>query len=158
MSTSTKPDDEVRRLFQKYVPEVASGIVELVSIAREVGDRVLVAVRSHHPSVHAVSACVGTRGDHPKNIMRELRGEKISIVLWNESPESFILSALAPYGPTAVRVRTPKITLDAGAHVAHVEVAQETLAYFSEQTGSRVRLAARLVGWDIRFVSRDDHC
>lgn len=153
MNTSTNPDDEIRRLFNKHVPEVASGTVELVSIAREVGHRVLVAVRSRDSSVDPVSACVGTRGVHPRNIMRELGGEKISIVLWSESPKSFVLHTLAPYGPATLQ--TPKVTLDAGAHIAYVEVAPETLAYFSEQGDSRVRLASRLVGWDIHLVSRD---
>ncbi len=153
MNTARNPDDEIRRLFEKHVPEVASGTVELVSVAREVGDRVLVAVRSHDPSIHPVSACVGKGGVHLKNIVREL-GEKVGIVLWSETPESFVLNALAPFGPSAVR--TPKVTLDIGARVACVDVGPEMLAYFSEQAGSRVRLASRLVGWDIRVVPHDE--
>jgi N utilization substance protein A len=153
MITSTNPEDEIRHLFNKHVPEVASGTVELVCIARDVGHRVFVAVRSRNSSVDPVSACVGARGVHPKNIMRELCGEKVSIVLWSESPERLVFHALAPYGPAAVQ--TPKVTLDAGAHIAYVEVAPATLAYFSEQGDSRVRLASRLVGWDIRLVSRE---
>ena len=102
MNTAPDSDDEIRRLFAKHVPEVASGTVELVSIAREMGDQVLVAVRSHDPSLHPVSACVGKGGVHPKSIMRELGGEKVCIVLWSESPESFILNAL----PRSVRQRS----------------------------------------------------
>jgi transcription termination/antitermination protein NusA len=153
MNASTNPGDQIRRLFQKHVPEVASGAVELVSIVRDVGDRVLVAVRSHDPSIHPVSACLGKGGMHPKNIMRELDGEKVGIVLWSESPETLVLHALAPYGPAAAQ--TPKVTLDVGAHIAHIEVAPETFAYFSEQGASRVRLASRLVGWDIRLISHN---
>jgi transcription termination/antitermination protein NusA len=154
MITSENPNDEIRRLFQKHVPEVASGTVELVSVAREVGDRVMVAVRSHDPSIHPVSACVGERGTRPKNIMRELGGEKVSIVLWSESPEDFIVSALCPLGPKDERVPTPKVRLDAETHVANVEVSPNTLAHFSEGGVSRVRLASRLVGWDIHLCVR----
>lgn len=152
MNTARNPDDEIRRLIAKHVPEVASGAVELVSVAREVGDRVEVAVRSHDSSIHPVSACVGKGGVHLKNIVREL-GEKVGIVLWSEKTESFVVNALAPFGPSAFR--TPKVTLDIGTRVACVEVSPETLAHFSEQGGSRVQLASRLVGWDIRIVPQD---
>jgi N utilization substance protein A len=152
MSIPSEPIGEVRQLFQKYVPEVASGVVELVSIARESGKRVAVAVRSLDAEIHPVSVL---RPDHLKSISRELGGEKIGIVLWTESPESFILHALAPYGPAAVR--TPKVTLDARARQARVEVDRETLAYFSAEDGTRVRLASRLVGWEIQLVCHDQN-
>lgn len=155
MNEPANPEDEVQRLFQKHVLEVAAGIIELVSIAREVGDRVLVAVRSNDPSIHAVSACVGAGGEHPRNIMRELGGERVGIVLWSASPEDFILGALAPHGPAGVIVQTPKISLDVESRTAHVEVDQETLTFLWEQSGSRVRLAARLVSWDIGIVSNE---
>ena len=61
----------------------------------------------------------------------------------------------APFGPSAIR--TPKVGLDIGARVARVEVGPEALAHFSEQSGSRVRLASRLVGWDVRIVPHDDN-
>jgi len=155
MKASQNPADEIRHLFQKHVPEVASGVVELVSIAREVGDRVIVAVRSHDSSIHPVSACVGKHGTHPKNIMRELGGEKVIIVLWSESPERFLLNVVAIFNPAAGRRRTPKVTLDAATHIAQVEVTPETLAYLSEQGEARVRLVSRLVGWDIHLLSHD---
>src|SRR5262245_48499338 len=110
MNSSSDPNGEIRQLFHKHVPEVAAGIVELVSIAREPGKEVMVAVRSNDNAINAVGACVGRRGVHPKNICRELGGEKVSIVLWSESSETFILNALAPYGPNATGI--PKIVLD----------------------------------------------
>ncbi len=152
MSRPENSDDAIRRLFEKHVPEVASGVVEIVAVVRDLGDRALVAVRSHDPSVHPVSACVGERRIQPKNIVRELQGEKVSIVLWSEKPESFILNALAPLGPGPVR--TPKVTLDAASQVARVHVTPETLAYFSQQPQSGLHLASKLVGWDIRLVQQ----
>jgi N utilization substance protein A len=152
MSTPETSDDDIRRLFEKHVPEVASGGGEIVAIAREPGDRVLVAVRSHDPAVHPVSACVGERGIHPKSIVRELHGEKVGIVLWSEKPENFILSALAPFGSGPVQ--TPRITLDPTSHVALVQVTAETLAYFSQQPPARLWLASKLVGWDIRLIQQ----
>lgn len=144
MNISAQPDADVRHLFQKYVPEVAAGVVELVSIARESGKLVMVAVRSVDSRIHPVSVI----SYHVKNIARDL-SEKISVVLWTESPESFILHAL-PYGPA--RVQAPKVTLDAAAHRARVDVDRETLAYFSAQDDTRLRLVSRLVGWDVQVV------
>ncbi len=153
MSAPKNPDDDIiRRLFEKHVPEVASGVVEIVAVARDVGDHALVAVRSRDRSVHAVSACVGACGVHPKNIVRELHGEKVTIVLWSEEAESFVLNALAPFGSGAVQ--TPKVALDSTSHVARVYAAPETLAYFSQQPQSRLKLASELVGWDIKLVQQ----
>jgi N utilization substance protein A len=152
MSAPKSSDDDIRRLFEKHVPEVTSGVVEIVAVARDVGDRALVAVRSHDLSVHAVSACVGERGIHPKNIARELHGEKVSIVLWSEKPEGFILNALVPFGSGVVQ--TPTVTLDYTSHVARVQVTPETLSYFSQQPQSRLQLASKLVGWDIRLIQQ----
>lgn len=153
MSISAQPDANVRHIFQKHVPEVAAGVVELVSIARDSGKLVMVAVRSVDTRIHPVSVI----SYHFKNISREL-GEKMSVVLWSESSESFILHALAPLGPVRSapfgpgRVRAPKVKFDAAAHQARVEVDRETFAYFSAQDDTRLRLASRLVGWDIQLV------
>lgn len=153
MSTPSHPSEEIRQLFRKHVTEVAAGVVEVMSVARKVGDRVLVAVRSNDHAVDPVSVCVGKGGIHPKSMVRELGGEKLTIVLWSESPESFVLHAIGSLGTSAVR--TPKVTLDAPAHRAKVEVGRETLAYFATQDGSRLRLASQLVGWDIQIVSSE---
>lgn len=154
MSDSSHPNDEVQQLFRKHVPEVAAGIVELVAVARESG-RLMVAVRSRDSSVHPVTACVGVRGVRPKSISRELGGEKVSIVLWSESPENFVLHSLSPYGPAAVRM--PKVALDTATHQAKVEVDRETLAYFTGEHAVHLRLASQLVGWDIQLVCHDQN-
>jgi N utilization substance protein A len=143
MTLSQHSNEEVRQLFERHVPEVAAGSVEIVSVARESG-RLMVAVRSHDSSVHAV-ACVGTKRTL-NSILREWGGGKVDIVLWSESLESFILNALAPFG------RAP-VTLDAAKHQARVEVKPEKLTNFSGKHASQVRLASKLVGWDIQLVA-----
>jgi transcription termination/antitermination protein NusA len=145
MTSSTA---QLRQLFEKQVSEVVAGTVEIVSIVRESG-RLMAAVRSHDSSVHPV-ACVGTQRTLT-SISRELGDEKVAIVLWSESLENFILNALTPFGTG--RVKTPRVTLDAAMHQARVEVSAETLAYFSGEHALRVRLASKLVGWDIRLVA-----
>lgn len=76
-------------------------------------------------------------------------------MLWSESPENFILAALAPYGPAAVSM--PKVALDAVAHLARVEVDLGTMTHFAGEGGSRVRLASKLVGWEIQLVCREQN-
>jgi transcription antitermination factor NusA-like protein len=111
----------------------------------------MVGVRSEDSRIHPVSVV----SYHLKNISREL-AERVSVVLWTESPESFILHALpcptrsAPLGPN--RARAPKVTLDAAAHRARVEVDRETFANFSAQDDTHLRLVSRLVGWDVQVV------
>ena len=85
MSIPSQPNEEIERLFQKHVPEVAGGAIELVSIAREVGKRVVVTVRSRDNTVHPVSLI----SSHLKAICRDL-GEKVIVVLWGESLERFL--------------------------------------------------------------------
>jgi transcription termination/antitermination protein NusA len=152
MSISLQSNEDIRHLFCKHVPEVAAGKLELVSIARECGKQLVVAVRSLDSSVHPVSVL---RPVHLKSISRELGGERISVVLWSESPANFILHALAPYGPSGVRM--PRVTLDAGAQQARVEVGRETLAYFFGEHETQLRLASALVGWDIQLVCHEQN-
>ena len=151
MSDSLHSPEEVRQLFHKHVPNVAAGIIELVAIVCDPG-RVTVAVRFHDREVDTVAACSGVRGLYARSISREL-GSKITIVLWSESPESFILHALGSLGPSAVN--TPRVTLEPATHQARVHVDQETLSCFDGDQGLRVSIASRLVGWDIRLVPRD---
>jgi len=153
MSSSSHSDEQLRQLFREHVREVAAGFVELVALARGSG-RLIVAVRSNDDRIHPVSACGGLRGIYMKTISRELGGEKLNIVLWSESLESFILAAIAPYGPTAIK--TPKVTLDAAAHQAKVDVNRDTFTYFAGQ-GERLRLASKLVGWDIQLICHEQN-
>ena len=94
--------DLVRRLFEQEVAEVKDGVIEIMSIAREPGSRTKIAVRTNDPNVDPIGACVGNNGSRVNNIVDELRGEKIDIVVWDENPGNFIQNALSPANVVAV--------------------------------------------------------
>src|SRR3954470_20767436 len=148
--SGSQHDEEVRSAFRRHVPEVAAGVVELVSIAREAGRYVMVTVRSHASDVHPVSVCTGPRA---KSIMAELAGDKVTILLWSESVAELIMHTMLP-GQMG-RSRTPKVTLDAETHQAQVQVEPETFERMIASDGLLLRLASRLVGWDIKLFSYD---
>lgn len=147
--SESKYNEEVRSAFRKHVPEHAAGVIELVSIAREPGRYVMVTVRSHDSEVHPVSACVGKAGERVKRIVEELGGEKATILLWTESVSELIMHAMA--SGRMGRSRTPNVSLDASAHQARVQVEPETLERMTSNDGLLLRLASRLVGWDIKL-------
>ena len=142
MSTPSNDNDEIRRLFTEYVPEVAIGVVEIKSIARERGKRSIVAVHSSRSSVCPVGSCVGPNGVRAKTMIRQLPGEKLDIVRWSESIEEFIRNALAP-------AKVERIVLDAAAHRATLHASREYLALIDGRQGARRELVSKLVGWHI---------
>jgi len=136
----------VKRLFEMEVPEIADGLVEVKSIAREAGDRTKLAVWCSEQSLDPVGACVGVRGERVKTIVRELRGEKIDIVRWHVEPELFITNALSP-----AKVLSVKCNPDTKEAVVLVPDDQLSLAIGKK--GQNVRLAAKLTGWHIDITS-----
>src|ERR1051325_10452498 len=88
--------DEVRQLFHEYVPEVANGVIKIKGIARAPGKRVIVAVWSSDEQIDPVASCMGQRGIRVKTIVQTLSGEKIDIVRWSDSMESFLINCLCP--------------------------------------------------------------
>lgn len=138
----------VKKLFELEVPEILEGIVEIKSIAREAGERTKVAVFSKDDKVDCVGACVGIRGSRVKNIIEELRGEKIDIVRWNEDIREFIKAGLSP----AV---VSRIDLDRDHKRVRVLVADDQLSLAIGKKGQNVRLASKLIGWEIDIRSRE---
>jgi N utilization substance protein A len=145
----------LRRLFELEIPEVFSGAVELKSIAREAGFRSKVAVTRHQEGIDPVGCCVGLRGIRIQNIVNELNGEKIDVVLWDPSPAIFIANALSPAQVIAV-------TLNEGEKVAKVVIPDKQLSLAIGKEGQNVRLAVKLTEWriDIKSASVADtgHC
>lgn len=139
----------VKKLFELEVPEIHDHIVEIKAVAREVGSRTKIAVLSHDTKVDCVGSCVGMRGQRVKNIVREVGGEKIDIVRWNEDPEAYIRSALSPSELSEIR-------LNREAKSAEIFVAEDQLSLAIGKKGQNVRLASKLVGWtlDIRSTSQ----
>ncbi|MDR0445531.1 MAG: transcription termination factor NusA [Oscillospiraceae bacterium] len=132
----------VRRLFELEVPEIAEGVVEIKSIAREAGSRTKIAVLSNDPEVEPIGACVGPRGTRVNAIVDELGGEKIDIVEYSDVMEKYVSSALAPSDVVSV-------TLLDGAKSCRALVPDSQLSLAIGKEGQNVRLAARLTGFKI---------
>lgn len=143
----TRPDEieEVRRLFHKHVPQVASGVIEIKGIARERGQRTIISVYSTDSSVDPVACCVGERGIRVKAVVQELSGEKIDIVRWSDSLEEFIRNLLTP-------ARVERIILDEAKHRATIHASSDQRSLIIGRHGSRLEMMARLAGLDIRVV------
>lgn len=142
--------DFIRRLFEQEVPEVAEGIIEIKSLAREAGYRTKIAVDSIDDKVDPVGACVGVRGSRIKNIVDELGGEKIDIIKWSDSSHNLIANALAP-----AKVSEIAMCFELGR--ATVVVTEDQLSLAIGKHGQNVRLAARLTGWDIDILTPDEY-
>jgi len=140
--------DFIRRLFELEVPEMADGIVEIRAIARDAGHRTKIAVASGDPNVDPVGACVGARGSRVRQVVNELRGEKVDIVEWRDDVRQFIAEALSP-----AKVR--QVILDEEERQAVVVVPDHQLSLAIGKEGQNARLAARLSGYrvDIRSES-----
>lgn len=145
---SRRHEGLVRKLFDLEVPEIGEGIVEIKAIARDAGERTKVAVVSKDDKIDCVGACVGIRGSRVKNIIEELRGEKIDIVRWSEDTKEFIKQALQP----AV---ISMIELNRHERRAKVLVPADQLSLAIGKRGQNVRLASKLVAWEIDVRSRE---
>src|SRR5436190_14620712 len=138
------------RLFEMEVPEIYDGTVVIKSAVREPGDRAKIAVMSNERDVDPVGACVGMKGSRVQSIIRELRGEKIDIIEWSEDPAIFAANALSPAKVSKVTV------LDFENKKLQVTVENEQQSLAIGKRGQNVRLAARLVGWDIDIRSEEE--
>ena len=145
---SRKHEGLVKKMFNLEVPEIGQGVVEIKGIARSAGERTKIAVFSKDEKVDCVGACVGIRGSRVKNIIEELRGEKIDIVRWSDDIKEFIKAALSP-------AIISMIDLDRENKKAKVLVAADQLSLSIGKKGQNVRLASKLVGWDIDVRSKE---
>jgi len=141
--------DFVRRLFELEIPEIADQIITIRALAREAGYRSKVAVSSIDSKVDAVGACVGVRGTRIKNIVDELGGERIDIVRWNESLQVLIPNALQP-------AEIDEVMLCQLLGRAIVLVREDQLSLAIGRRGQNVRLASKLVGWDIEIMTSEE--
>ena len=136
----------VKRLFELEVPEIADGIVEIRACAREPGHRTKIAVASNDPNVDPVGACVGARGARVRQVVNELRGEKIDIVPYNDDLSEYVTKSLSP--ARIKEVRPNEVTGDCDVIVPDYQL---SLAIGKE--GQNARLASRLTGWGINIKS-----
>jgi len=141
--------DLLKRLFEMEVPEIYDDTVVIKSAVREPGDRAKIAVASNEKDVDPVGACVGMKGSRVQSIIKELRGEKIDIIEWSDEPSVFAANALSPAKVSQVRIT------DINGREMEVIVSEDQLSLAIGKKGQNVRLATRLVGWDINIVSED---
>lgn len=147
ITISRKHEGLLRKLFELEIPEISSGLIEIKSLAREAGSRSKVAVYSSDENLDTVGACIGQKGARIKNIVTELNGEKIDIVIWKENIEEFVSAALSP-----AEVQNVTILEDETAKVI-VEPSQLSLAI--GKNGQNARLAARLTGMRVDIKVSD---
>nr|WP_298874852.1 transcription termination factor NusA [uncultured Mogibacterium sp.] len=140
----------VRRLFELEVPEISDGTVEIKGIAREAGSRTKIAVYSHDENVDPVGACVGNRGTRVQNIVDELFGEKIDIIVWDEDPAVLISNVLRPAEVEGVYINY----ISEKEKMATAVVPEQQLSLAIGREGQNVRLAARVSGWKIDIKSK----
>lgn len=137
----------VQKLFEREVPEIEQGVVEIKALAREAGHRTKIAVHSRRPDVSAKGACIGPMGQRVRAVMHELNEEKIDIIDWSEDPAVFVGNALSPAKVASVTV------VDPAARAARVVVPDYQLSLAIGREGQNARLAARLTGWRIDIHS-----
>jgi len=130
------------KLFAEEVPEIAEGVVKIMGVCREPGSRAKIAVSSSESDVDPVGACVGMKGSRVQNVVQELQGEKIDIVPWSPDPARFVSNALAPAQISMVVVDEEKKTLV-------VVAPDDQLSLAIGRQGQNVRLASKLLGWNI---------
>ena len=140
----------VQRLFEMEVPEIYDGTVQIRAVAREAGERTKIAVESRDKDVDPVGACVGMKGMRVQSIIRELRGEKIDIIPYNEDTLTFAQKALSPAKVTRVQIVDPE------EKRLEVIVEDTQLSLAIGKKGQNVRLASKLIGWNIDIKSEEE--
>ncbi len=143
-------EEFIVKLFEREVPEISEGVVKIVSVAREPGQRTKIAVASSDPNIDPVGACVGMRGSRVQNIVSELKGERIDIVPYSENAVRFVCNALAP-------AEVLKVIMDEDSRSMDVIVADDKLAQAIGTRGQNVRLASELTDWELHIYSESEY-
>lgn len=141
--------DFVAKLFALEVPEMAEGLIEVRALVREAGYKTKMAVQSIDGKIDAIGACVGVRGTRIKNVLDELKGEKVDVIRWSDVTEELIANALKP-------AQVNRIELDSENMRAKVAVDDEQLSLAIGRRGQNVRLAAKLCKWDISILTETE--
>ena len=145
----TSPDF-LKLLFQRVVPEIEKGILEIINAVRDPGNRAKISVRTNDSRVDPVGTCVGIRGSRVQAVTNELNGERIDIIPWDDDPANFVLRALSPAEITRIAVDSAKKSMD-------VLVDPERMAQAIGKSGVNVRLASDLSGWRLNLRTVEDY-
>lgn len=147
---SRKNEGLLKKLFELEIPEIAEGLIEIKSVAREAGSRAKVAVYSQDSNIDTVGACIGQKGLRIRNIVNELNGEKIDIVIWKENIENFVSAVLSPAKVLSVEVSSDHST-------ARVLVENSQLSLAIGKNGQNARLAAKLTGMRVDIKTTNEN-
>ena len=139
----------IMELFNIEVPEISEGLIEIMAAARDPGSRAKIAVRSKDKRIDPQGACIGMRGSRVQAVSGELGGERVDIVLWDDNPAQFVISAMSPAEVVAIIV-------DEDTHTMDIAVAEENLAQAIGRGGQNVRLASQLTGWTLNVMSQEE--
>jgi N utilization substance protein A len=137
--------ERIRQLLRAHVPEIASGVVEVKGIARKEGERLLIAVHSADFRTCPVGAIVGLRGERIKAMVNEFKGEKIDVIRWSGSLETFIRNALAP-------IHVEHLAMDASTKIAKAYARAENLATAGVPTALKCQLISELLRWKVHVA------
>lgn len=133
-------------LFRIEVPEIGEELIEIKSAARDPGSRAKIAVKTNDGRIDPIGACVGMRGSRVQAVSSELGGERIDIVLWDDSPVQLVINAMAP-------AEVASIVVDEDSHTMDVAVQKEQLSQAIGRNGQNVRLASQLTGWTLNVMT-----
>jgi N utilization substance protein A len=139
----------IKELFALEVPEIAEGLIEIKSAARDPGIRAKIAVKSNDQRVDPQGSCIGVRGTRVTAVTNELNGERVDIILWSPEPAQFVINALAP-------AEVSSIVVDEEKHSMDVVVDESQLANAIGRGGQNVRLASELTGWVINIMTETE--
>ena len=143
----SRTDDRlIEKLFELEVPEIYEGIVKIMRVAREPGERAKIAVASKDSDVDPVGACVGMKGSRVQAVVSELKGEKIDIVPWSPDTAKFVCNAIQP-------AEVSRVLIDEDNQTIELIVPDDQLSLAIGRRGQNVRLASKLVGWKIDIQS-----
>ncbi|GKT12403.1 MAG: transcription termination/antitermination protein NusA [Thiomicrorhabdus sp.] len=142
-------NEMLMELFKIEVPEIGDDLIDVMSVARDIGFRAKVAVRGNDPRLDPIGACVGMRGSRVQSVTNEIGGERIDIILWDANDAQFVINAMAPADVTSIMVDEDKHTMD-------LAVDDEQLSQAIGKSGQNIRLASELTGWELNVMSETD--
>ena len=139
----------VTELFNIEVPEINEDVIEIRGIARDAGSRSKIAVKTNDGRIDPVGACVGMRGSRVQAVSSELGNERIDIIIYDDNPAQLVINALAP-------AKVESIVMDEDSRSMEIAVNEDNLALAIGSRGQNIRLASRLVGWDLNIISNKE--
>ncbi len=139
----------VTELFGIEVPEINEDIIEIRGVARDAGSRSKIAVKTNDGRIDPVGACVGMRGSRVQAVSAELGNERIDIIIYDDNPAQLVINALVP-------AKVESIVMDETSRSMDIAVNQENLALAIGSRGQNIRLASKLVGWDLNIISSEE--